>query len=536
MMVNPYVGPRTFQRDERHLFFGREREARDLSGLLSTEQLVLFYAQSGAGKSSLINTQVIPSLEEKRFEVLPVGRVSGELPSGLAVNNIYVFNLIRSLVHGADLKILAHLSLAEFFKNLTETEAGYVFEPDSSLRAVEETPRRRRALIIDQFEELFTTHPQAWQQREGFFDQLGQALDANRSTSVMLVMREDFIASLEPFAYLVPGRLRGRYYMQRLERTGALAAIRKPVEPLRPYEPGVAEKLVEDLSSIKVQNPDGSLALQPGQYVEPVQLQVICYSLWDNLPLEGTSITENDLMNVGDTNEALGRYYAGRVAAVSQAKGVKERLLREWIERNLISPGGVRNMVLQEPGRRKDGIGDDVIQALQSDLVRAERRGGAIFYELTHDRLIQPILENNNRWFDENLSPLQRQAALWSDQGRGESWLLRDQALEEVEKWAEVNLEELTELEAEFLEACRHQQQYLKLHEYSQMARRTRKVIALVGFLSLIILILLMYSMVITVSARRINIQTPLLLPIGMVISLLAGYWLGSYISTRWRS
>ena len=44
----PYVGPRTFQENERDRFFGRDREARDLLALAVSEQLVLFYAQSGA--------------------------------------------------------------------------------------------------------------------------------------------------------------------------------------------------------------------------------------------------------------------------------------------------------------------------------------------------------------------------------------------------------------------------------------------------------------------------------------------------------
>ena len=60
---NPYVGSRTFQREDRDLFFGRDREARDLAALVSSERLILFYAQSGAGKSSLLNTCLIPDLE-----------------------------------------------------------------------------------------------------------------------------------------------------------------------------------------------------------------------------------------------------------------------------------------------------------------------------------------------------------------------------------------------------------------------------------------------------------------------------------------
>ena len=49
---NPYVGPRTFTQAESTVFFGREREARELLSLVISQRLVLFYAQSGAGKSS----------------------------------------------------------------------------------------------------------------------------------------------------------------------------------------------------------------------------------------------------------------------------------------------------------------------------------------------------------------------------------------------------------------------------------------------------------------------------------------------------
>src|SRR5215216_7256562 len=85
---NPYIGPRTFQRNERHLFFGREREARDLISLVASERLVVFYAQSGAGKSSIVNTRLVPNLENNRYEVLPVGRVGGDVPEGVSTRNV----------------------------------------------------------------------------------------------------------------------------------------------------------------------------------------------------------------------------------------------------------------------------------------------------------------------------------------------------------------------------------------------------------------------------------------------------------------
>jgi WD40 repeat protein len=490
--TNPYIGPRTFLKNEGHLFFGRDREARDLLSLVNSEKLVLFYAQSGAGKSSLINTRLIPNLETKSYEVLRVGRVGGEDSPGIHIENIYVFNLLRSLTQrDVSPETLAQLNLGKFLAGLArkkdEEENEYVY--DAALSRSQEKGSKRRVLIIDQFEEIFSTHPEAWSKREDFFDQVAQAMESHPYLWVVLVMREDYIAALDPYAHLMPGGLRVRYYMQRLGREAAIEAVRKPVENLRPYEPGVAEKLVEDLSSIKVQKPDGTQELRPGQYVEAVQLQVVCYGLWQNLPESGTYITERDLLEVGDVDEALGTYYDGRVAEVAQRKHVKERLIRDWIEDKLIAPGGIRGMVLQDTsGKSSEGIQDNVIQALQSDLVRAENRGGTVWYELTHDRLVGPILESNKKWFEENLSPLQRQATLWHDQDRNESWLLRDQALAEVEKWADENPDELSERETEFLAACRKQQAQLELEqkEQRQSARRMRTFLAVVTVLAII--------------------------------------------------
>ncbi len=480
---NPYIGPRTYQRNEGHLFFGREREARDLIALVASERLVVFYAQSGAGKSSIVNTRLIPNLEEKEYEVLPVGRVSGDIGEGLEVSNIYVYNLSRSLEqHDVDSASLARLSLAQFLSQLNFDDKGFFYDanlPDS-IPAGEDETVIRRALIIDQFEELFSTHPEAWEKREDFFVQVSQAMQDDPHLWVVLVMREDYIAALDPYAHLVMNGLRVRYYMQRLGREAALKAVKSPVEGIRPYAEGVAEKLIDDLCSIKVQQPDGTLDVQPGQYVEPVQMQVVCYGLWDNLSVDGTEISEKDLQDVGDVNQSLGKYYDRRIAEVARAKNVRERLIREWFEKKLITAGGIRNMVLQERETKQGELADDVIRALQSDLVRSEKRGGATWYELTHDRLVEPILERNKVWFSENLSPLQRQAALWKDQDQNESWLLGDQALIEVEEWAETHSDDLTEVEREFLEACRIRQTEQKEKQDREAQRKelesTRKL------------------------------------------------------------
>ncbi|MDQ1301987.1 MAG: hypothetical protein QG637_1909, partial [Chloroflexota bacterium] len=236
--TNPYVGPRTFAYEQRHLFFGREREARDLLARVLSERLLLFYAQSGAGKSSLLHTRLIPQLQEERgFVVLPVGRVSGELPAGVAqVDNIFVYNLALGMDEGADPARLAHVTLGDFLARLTRRvvvdkagreRKGWVYDP-AALPDPPAPGARRYALIVDQFEEIVTSHPARWREREAFFHQLDAAMQADPNLWVILTLREDYVASLDPYAHLMADRLRARFYMERMGVTAGLDAICEP--------------------------------------------------------------------------------------------------------------------------------------------------------------------------------------------------------------------------------------------------------------------------------------------------------------------
>src|SRR5215475_9372482 len=74
---NPYVGPRPFEAGEP--FYGRDREALELLNVLIADRIVLLHSASGAGKTSLIQAALIPSLDLKGFHYLPVMRVGLEL-------------------------------------------------------------------------------------------------------------------------------------------------------------------------------------------------------------------------------------------------------------------------------------------------------------------------------------------------------------------------------------------------------------------------------------------------------------------------
>ena len=390
-------------------FFGREREARELLSLVVSERLVLFYAQSGAGKSSLINTRLIPQLEEAGFAVLPVCRVRGELPPNVVhPRNIFLFNLMLSLDQGQNTPDrFTQMSFSDFLAGLTSIDGqNYYYSDESTLDDEDQYEGTPYVLIIDQFEELITTHSNCWQDREDFFLQVTEAMTVDPHLWIVLTLREDFVASLDPYAHFLPNHLRARFHLQRPTYEAALAAVQKPAElGGRPFAPDVAETLVDNLRQIRA---PGWTEPQLGQYVEPVQLQVVCYQLWENLrECSNKQITQADLP-LDYVSRALMQFYEAVVYKAAHQAGVSELTLRQWFETNLITEANTRGTVYR--GEHKTGgLRNEAADLLVSHyLLRTELRAGGTWYELTHDRFIDPIRQSNAGWQLVRLKPLDR--------------------------------------------------------------------------------------------------------------------------------
>jgi hypothetical protein len=387
---NPYVGPRPFERQDRDLFFGREREASEVLSLIIAHPVLLLYAPSGAGKTSLLNAKLIPLLEEEEFEVLPLARVWGLIPEDIELEeipNLYVFNTLMSWAEDeADPKRLAQTSLADFLKEREHpTDKEGLLSP--------------RVTIFDQFEELLAFYPGRWEDRENFFEQIRDALEGDPLLRVVFVIREDYIAQLDPYAPLLPEKFRPRFRLERLREGAALSAITGPLrDTKRSFAKGVAEELVEELLKVRVMTAAGKTEVVAGKFVEPVQLQVVCHDLWQNLPPYVTVITRDHLQAFGDVNQALSGFYERAIKRAAQEAGVKEGDLRAWFEHTLIPPAGTRGTVYR--GREKTGgIPNAAVDVLENlHLIRGEWRASARWYELTHDRFIEPIQESNKMW------------------------------------------------------------------------------------------------------------------------------------------
>jgi WD40 repeat protein len=444
---NPFVGPRPIQRGE--ALFGRDAEVRALYDRLQARRIVVLHSPSGAGKSSLVQAGLIPRLQAAGFDVWRTIRVNLD-PRGFDGDDVGAAN--RYLLS-------AMVSLEE------ELPAGRRRGPAELARRefgeyLRSRPRRRGrdgrpvVLIFDQFEEVLTVAPRAVVERRDFFTAVGAALDSGDYWALFLV-REDHLAAFAPHRDRIPTQMANTFRLDLLGLAGAREAAERLAATGGRSFPAV-DHLVRDLSTIQVQQADGSFIAEQGLHVEPVHLQVVCRRLWAAMPADDRSIDEVDIARHADVSTALADYYAQEVRRIAGGEPAVEREIREWVGCKLVV-GGIRSQVRQEAGRSA-GLGNARVAALLACyLVRTEQRAGAHWFELSHDRLIEPVLLDNRRWEQENLHSSQVQARLWETGGRSRALLLTAEALPDALAWARESAALLTAGEREFLEQSRVQ-------------------------------------------------------------------------------
>ncbi len=427
MSGNPYVGPRSIggaQHPEEKIY-GRTREIAELSDLLISERIVLLYSPSGSGKTSLLLAGLVPEMESRGFHVRPslpisplpenkkneekkrggVIRVNAEpdrAPSlrGAPPPNRYVLSALLSLEEEqppeqrTPLEKLRGMTLEDYLGNQANGEV----------------------LIFDQFEEVLTMDPLDRDAKAEFFGQLGDAL-ADSGRWAIFSMREEFVAALDPYRHLVPTSLANTFRLDLLTTDNALEAVRLPAAAEQvEFTHDAARELLRNLSLVKVDVEGGQTMEVEGRYVEPVQLQVVCRRIWANRRQPGV-IEKAEIGGASTVDEALGQYYEETVRDVARESGVPERALRDWFGKSLITQqtpqtrsqvsrgGDATRPVLAPPPNP-----DRALQLLTaSHLIRSERRLNSLWYELAHDRLIQPVLNNNRK----HVTDLQRRTELW---------------------------------------------------------------------------------------------------------------------------
>jgi conflict system STAND superfamily ATPase/TIR domain-containing protein len=397
--VSPYAGPQPFSPRMGDRFFGRSHEAESLVRLIMKNRVVLVYAPSGAGKTSLLQTLITQSLEDQGLDVLLNARVGGALPDTVKakeIHNIYGYAAVYGL------------------------EPARVPDPRSGiadyLRSTTRKPGTRgRVVVFDQFEEIFTQHHERFPDRTAFVNDLVVALEEDPTLRVVFAIRQEYLADIDALtASLTAAFEMQRFALRRIDDARALEAITRPAVRYATFAPGVAEALVAQLNTIKVHGFDGVLVERRGEYIEMVHLQIVCQRLWASLPAGTTRIEMAHVERAaGDGKSfadfvvnALDAFYDDTIESVAKSKithehthehgDYPEELIRLGCMK-FVTTSSTRTMVQRANGRT-GRLPDWIVDQLEkSQLLRSELRGGERWYELSHDRLAEPVGRQRDR-------------------------------------------------------------------------------------------------------------------------------------------
>jgi DNA-binding transcriptional ArsR family regulator len=240
-LIGPYKFLDYYEFEDAEIFFGRNLEIELLLSDIISARLVLLFARTGSGKTSLINAGIRPRLKKLNYETFYI-RVERD-PTESARVALRNENLLTDEVERLPL--------------------------DEQLIAIVKKLEKPIVLFFDQFEEFFIYIVDE-KSRNNYISSIAR-LYRNRDSGVHTVFsfREEFFVEMEAFRSEIPtifhneSNLRLHWFSEDQARD----AIAKPAEFFgAEIERDLPTKIVDDL-----RNERG---------VEPARLQIVCDTLW----------------------------------------------------------------------------------------------------------------------------------------------------------------------------------------------------------------------------------------------------------------
>ena len=232
-----YPGIVPFRQEDASVFRGRQRETREVTNLILTQKMLVLFAKSGMGKTSLLNAGVAPQL--KKYGLSLINIRFNEIGQEVKTNPVTRFmDQYRQ-------------AFADFYAGQPQPAT---FSSQTTLRQTLAhnqliTPEKTQipVLVFDQFEEFFRTYPKL-DQRAEFLKQLADLLsDTLHHTDpidgqpplpngeakplnlrVVFSIRADELNQMEEVSTKIPFVLRTRYQLNPLTPEQAAKAIQEP--------------------------------------------------------------------------------------------------------------------------------------------------------------------------------------------------------------------------------------------------------------------------------------------------------------------
>ena len=249
-MKKPFVGLRPFREAENDLFFGRTLDIGILQNLILAVPVLVVYAPSGTGKSSLISAGALPVIDQD--------------PTLLSI----VLNDPR-----ADVLHTVRAKLASTGWAVEDKSESYGLAKTLE-RHLRDTDRRV-ILILDQFEERLNQSGEL----EALYAEIARLANTRtEAATVVISIREDYLAGLEPLMRRVTGLLDASFRVPSLSRGALTEAVYGPLKAVSPeitIDNGLVDEVLTDLEREThiTESLDGR--------IEAGYFQIVWSHLWD---------------------------------------------------------------------------------------------------------------------------------------------------------------------------------------------------------------------------------------------------------------
>ncbi|HWG53760.1 MAG TPA: hypothetical protein VN677_10740 [Gemmatimonadaceae bacterium] len=407
---SPWPGLLAFREANRRFFFGRGLELDDLFRRVRRETLTVLYAQSGLGKTSLLQAGLFPRLREEGFLPVPIRldygddeprlRADADPPGRQIAQAIAAAIQAQQLTGASD-----PLAARGPWEYLHDVEFDLPDETGSLLVPV---------LVFDQLEELFTL---ASSRRDnGRFaartvELLGdlienrppRALDramredpslvdrfafAHPGYRVLLSLREDYLPHLHALRGDIPSIVLNNVRLTRFDHRQALDVVERPGAARHLVTTEVAQAIVRTVAGQDAQSEEIGGARAE---VDPSLLSLFCRQL-NELRLRRDEVAISLELVMSSQESVLHDFY---VDSFRDLAAPKEGGAKAFVEDFLLTQKGYRDRLSVERANeilvdRYHGTPDELNALVDRRLLHVEERGKTPQIELTHD-VLAPI-------------------------------------------------------------------------------------------------------------------------------------------------
>jgi tetratricopeptide (TPR) repeat protein len=388
-----YPGVRSFEERDQAQFRGRQAASEELLLRVLSVRLLLQFAPSGVGKTSLLAAGLFPLLRRHDYFPFIVRLNQAQEPLLDAVR--------RSLVQAADESGLVDPVIAAQADSLWSLLVGtQLWSRDLLLLCP--------VVVFDQFEEIFTLRDAAF--RADFAQQVGELTggaprrDTPPPAKFIISLREEYLGKLEEFSASIPELFRERLRLAPLSADEAREAIVEPAVLVGDDWASPPFGYTDDALDLLIDFVDG--VSESVKVIEPLTLQLVCHRA-ETIAIERRGAADSLTLGVADFGglpglERLVREHYQQVLGCLAQPGARRRA-QLMFEEGLLDLAGKRLMLEQGEIEREYSLDAPTLDALvASSLLRREPRNESVFYEISHDRLTDTIAKHRKprlpRW------------------------------------------------------------------------------------------------------------------------------------------